>query len=142
MCKMMRTMRQWLEDWALRRECAKAGVVLADATESSPAIQYVNLLLFDAVTKGQRGLTLSPTQLLPAPEHWDDGVPIPQTDKLINRLKVMCGINPIHTSSTITGTCQMTVGREEYQFHCEFNDECEPPCAVRIENNPDRTTSP
>ncbi len=49
-----------MEDWALRRECAKSGVAFVDTTQAAPAIQYVKLLLFDAATTGKGGFELSP----------------------------------------------------------------------------------
>ena len=101
---------------------------------SSPPIRYVNIMLCQMckahapVRILHSGEALSPVSL--------GGCTIepPSLATVLNRLKVMSGLNPVHFDSEVHGKIQLRIGSQDFLLRTTFNDDAEEQCKIEFLN--------
>jgi hypothetical protein len=101
---------------------------------SSPPIRYVNIMLCQMrkahapVRVLHSGEALSPVSV--------EGCTIepPSLATVLNRLKVMSGLNPVHFDSQVHGEVQLHIGSQEFLLRTTFNDEAKEQCKIEFLN--------
>ena len=121
--------------WSLfRRKNTLNGVPIECAAGSSPATQYVNMLLYGMFQNGVGSRILRRSEpLLPLAAPGSALQP-PPLDAVVNRIKVMAGLNPVIYSTPAEGTIRLTIGETECRVFCRFDDSTDDRCTVRMES--------
>jgi len=96
---------------------------------TNPVILYVNLMLFAAAGNADRTLELRRDSPLP---DVGEGVPTPDMAKVVNRLKVMCGLNPVTLAKATEGQIRFNCLGKDFLANCRFDDAGEVKCSIRI----------
>jgi hypothetical protein len=124
-------MLKFIRDWYERKMLAEMGAVV-DAAPCPPGILYVNLLLFQTIQQNRTALVLNKREPLPAVTEMAPLPPDVTFEKVINRLKVMCALNPVAFPSPQSGTCSIGCLGRDYVISCQFDDQQEAVCTISI----------
>ena len=101
---------------------------------SNPVILYVNLLLFDMIARDEKTMVLKESSM-PILQH-KQKLPVdpPDFDPIVNRLKIMSGLNPVKYREPVDGTTSLTVAGTPYKVTTRFEDhDPEPFCTITLE---------
>ena len=113
----------------------------------SPVVRYVNCMLLDMAAKDRFPQTLTISGVLPKLStkagQWLTAEDLNAVDlpHAINRLKVMCQLDPIQYKEPITGQFLLRIAKRDFVVYVCFNDRSSPPsCQITIE--PDDSPEP
>ena len=109
---------------------------MKDTMGDNPVIRYVNMLLTDMVARDLPSVTLRPTECPPILEHSKSSGPKdpPEFQKLVNRLKIMSGLNPVQSPTPISGSFDLSLGDNSFTVTIHFEDKTEDPfCTIELE---------
>jgi hypothetical protein len=120
-----------IREWFERKMLADMGAI-KDASLSPPAVSYVNLLIFQTIQRGGNAFTLRKSIQLPVVAEMAHPSPDVTIDKVINRLKVMCGFSPVVFLEPKKGTFEIWTQGREYVITCHFDDHEDEVCAIAI----------
>ena len=112
-----------------RASDAKASKVIVP-TEVSPPVRYVNALLSE-MAETRRSVTLRTSGRLPAPS--GIGSELPQFAQVVNRLKIMAGLNPVAYSEVVRRQFEVTINERKRKVSVAFDDRgSDPSCQVAL----------
>ena len=102
-----------------------------------PVIHYVNLVLYDAITRGQSTLLFTRSVPLPAPpDPRGDPTKPPEFGPFVNRLKVMSGLDPVKNQDPLERKFKLIVAGQPYILTTHFEDNASDPfCRVEIQKD-------
>lgn len=106
---------------------------LRNAACSTPVIRYVNMLLYQMHESRTPIQVLHRAQSLPTLSLHDQILEPPPLELVLNRLKIMCGLNPVHYSTDIVGSCNLTIQQQEFSVNVTLNDESEAACKIEFQ---------
>lgn len=106
---------------------------LSKAKAATPCVRYVNLLILEAVGRGDRTLELVRDGTLPRVAVPASEVADVSPGQVLNRLKVMCGLTPERFPEPREGRFAIWVMNREYGVTCRFDDREEPACRLAFE---------
>jgi hypothetical protein len=110
--------------WPFSRRRQYGEITLDDIkelAESSPTKKYLNLLMWQMVRQDLAELTLWQMQRLPVPEHCTPSE-LPPFASVVNRLKVMAGLDPVIYQQPKEGRIELRIGGRPLIFHARFVD--------------------
>jgi len=102
------------------------------------AIDYVDWLLQYMLSTSKMTLTLDTSRALPGSGTLPEGIVpppcLPDASVVINRLKILAGVNPVRQSKTIEGTFDRPRKSLTIITTCRFQDEEEKStCSIRLQ---------
>jgi hypothetical protein len=101
-------------------ECGPSG----DAAAEPSAIDYVEWLPGHMLRASQTTLTIATDQALPADDNSAAGDPAntPDPEAVINRLKLVSGLNPVRCAQPTAGRFERARGRFKLAFETVFHE--------------------
>ena len=120
-----------------RREDTLSGVPIERAAPSTPVIQYVNMILYRMFQDGTTSRMLRQSGPLASVAELGTELTAPPLDAVVNRLKIMAGLNPVMYPKRVEGTIQLTIGGTECRVNCRFDDSADDRCSIRLEKKAD-----
>jgi hypothetical protein len=103
---------------------------LIEAAADNPVKRYVNLLIMDMVAREIAERTFSEAELPPGFEDFDDT--LPQFAVVVNRLKVMSGLDPVMYKMPREGRIELVVQGVPLDAFTRFDD-IERTVSIRIQ---------
>jgi len=101
---------------------------------SNPVIQYVNLLIVDMIARDEKSMVLKESTVPILQYKQKLPVDPPDFDPILNRLKIMSGLNPVKYPEPVDGTMSLTIGGTPYNVTTHFEDrDPEPFCTITLE---------
>ncbi len=85
----------------------------------SLAVKISNYLIMEMLRSNTPVVLITPQNVtsLPLGSNYDDAAPTPDDyQKIVNRLKIMSGLNPFGSNKTETGEFEVKVAGESHQF--------------------------
>ena len=108
--------------------------VLEDAAHSSPPIRYVNVILYQMCKAHQPVRILRADEPLAQVTIESGTLEAPPLAQVLNRLKIMSGLNPVHYSAEAEGQIQLSIGGDEFSVRTTFSDATEERCRIEFVN--------
>ena len=105
---------------------------LEDAVPASPAVVYVNYILFEMTESHMQKRVLRTSEPLTAITILGNTVAPPPLDVVVNRLKVMTGLNPVIYPTQVEGSLIVWVKGEDHTFTCQFDDNSDNRCMITM----------
>jgi hypothetical protein len=109
------------------------GVSIERAMPSTPVIRYVNLILYQMFQEEKERRILRQSETLPIISEFGDDLQPPSLEAVVNRLKVMAGLNPVKYTDPTDGSLQVWIGGHECRVLCRFDDGADSRCEIRME---------
>jgi len=103
--------------------------------ETRPAVCYTNLLFLDLAEDLGREWLLRRSQPLPVPAAGTSPADLPDFAHVVNRLKILCGLDPVNYPRPVEGTIKLRVGAADVVVQARFND-VEGEVRLRMEPKP------
>lgn len=102
-------------------------------------IRWVNMFLYDMRSRGVGMVTLNESEPLPlVPDPRGGECVAPEFSKVMNRLKIMSGLNPIRCQEPVQGTVEVTMGAELHIVTISFDETRESAsCNIEIRKKSD-----
>jgi hypothetical protein len=105
-----------------------SGVIVP--TEVPPPVRYVGALL-NEMADGKRSVTLRSSAQLPVPH--GAGSDLPQFSQIVNRLKIMAGLDPVAYPDVVRKQIEVTVGERKRKVAVTFDDKAsDPSCQLTL----------
>jgi hypothetical protein len=104
--------------------------------DSPPAIRYVNLLLYHMVKNDTDTQILREAESLPSLAGELGAVSPPPLDRLLNRLKVLSGLNPVTYPAPVEGSIPLCIGGEMFRAKTFFDDASNDRCRISMTKEP------
>jgi hypothetical protein len=107
----------------------------ADQRAQPTAIDYVEWLLKHMLRTSPTEWIIDTRRVLPGGGPTEDDAPpcIPHAPAVINRLKILSGINPSRQSAVVSGSFERSIIRHAVVFTTQFQDDAEKSvCTIRF----------
>lgn len=112
-----------------RGQASKSSGVIVP-TALPPPVKYVSALLSE-MTEGKRSVTLRASGKLPVPA--GAGSELPAFAQIVNRLKVMAGLDPVAYAEVVRKQFEVTVGERKRKISVAFDDKApDPSCQLTL----------
>lgn len=105
-------------------------------SEQPTAIEYVDWLLIHMLRTSRTALTIDTSRALPGGGHPADDDPppcMPDAQAVVNRLKILSGVNPIRQPKIVTGNFERPRANHIIVVTTQFQDDAEKSsCAIQL----------
>ena len=125
-------MRAFVIPW-IRRKRPVDDLALGVAAPATPVIRYVNLLLLTMHKENSLTRELHASTGLPPLEIDGERLAPGQFDKVINRLKILCRLDPVTYPAPTEGTTSIGIYGRDYALVCLFDDQSDRRCVIHLQ---------